>query len=406
MNQILDWLKTNIPIIIFSVIIVASVVTLPLLAGGMNQSVREEIQTRTRSLTELQRLENTSIQIPDTNEQTTGVVNEQLLEQFREYFDHRVGDATTVWDAALEHNRKDHTVLMPELFPEPPRQQREIYPRHFHERLVNAYDELLAEVRVGMPPSQSEILHELERRERQFRVQVLRRDMDETLTGEAREQLEEELRSLRMLRYQEQAQSVLYYLDPAVLRVPEFDRGVSYSLNELFEWQWRFWIHSDVLRSLAFANEDGGSVVNGPVKRVAEMSIGASPAADGGRTAQSIDPSREVSTDFAVSLTGRRSNHLYDVRYVSLDLIVDSDRVYDVIDAFSAYNFMTVTNAEISDENPYEAARAGFYYGSRPVVRLSLRVETVWFREWTSERMPEQTLQALGIQVSRDRQGS
>lgn len=407
MHHVLDWLKSNIPIIIFAVVILASVLTLPLIAGRMNESVREEIQARARGLSDLQRIENTSIPIPDTNEQVTGVVNERLIEQYREYFDQRVGDATTVREAALQHNRKNHTILMPELFPEPPREYREVYPRHFHERLVNAYSDLLEDVRVGMPPSESTIARELERREQQFRVQVLRRDTDESLASEERAQLEEELRSLRMLRYQEQAQTLLYYLDPEALRIPEFDRGTSYSLNELFEWQWRFWIHSDMLRALATANEADGSVISGPLKRVAGMSITESPAMrGGGASPQPYNPAREVTTDFSVSLTGRRSNHMYDVRNVDLSLIVDSNRIYDVIDAISSYNFVTVLSAEVSSTSAYDAARAGFYYGTDPVVRLTLQVETIWFREWTSERMPEATLSALGIQVTRDREGT
>lgn len=408
MHQVLDWLKSNIAIIVLGVIIVAAPIALWIVSRGMNESVREELQARARGLTELGQIENVQVSFPDTGESVTGVPNERLLEQFRRYYEQRVDDSRTVLEAAIEHNRKDHTVLMPELFPMPPRNYEETYPLHFPSRLANAYYDLLEEVRVGMPPSPAQIAQELDRRERQFRMQILRRDMDELLTAEERDQLDEELRSLRMLRYSERAEMLSYYLNPEHLNIPAADATVpgplEVRLDRLFEWQWRFWIHSDILKALAAANEADGSVIRGPVKRVVELHVGERFA--GGGSPQAISPSTAVGTDYSVSLTGRRSNHLYDVRRVDLRLIVDSSRVYDVIDAISSYNFMTVLNLEMSEADPYQAARAGFYFGSDPVVEISMTVETVWFREWTSERMPESTLQALGIRVARGGEGT
>jgi hypothetical protein len=404
MNQALDWLKSNIPIVIFMVVIVASVVTLPLLAKGMNDGVREEIQKRARGLSELKRIEDTSVTLPNTGERITGVPNQRLLEQFRRHSEQRLEDSRVVLDASLAHNRKDHTVLMPELFPAPPRDERETLPRRFPGVVREAYLNLLEEVRAGMPPSQAQIAQELDRRERQFRTHILLRDMDAQLNDEEQEQLEDELRSLRMLRYEEQAEMLLYYLDPAILNIPVFDPTATYSLDELFEWQWRFWIHSDVLRALASANEADGSVIRGPVKRVIDLQVGPRTARTG--SPQQINPATAIQTDYSVSLTGRRSNHLFDVRTVQLRLIVDSNRIYDVIDAISSYNFMSVLHLDLRSADPYQAARAGFFFGPSPVVELSLQVETIWFREWISERMPESTRQALGIPAPAAGQGT
>jgi hypothetical protein len=94
------------------------------------------------------------------------------------------------------------------------------------------------------------------------------------------------------------------------------------------------------------------------------------------------------------------------VRHVDLRLIVDANRIYDVINAISSYNFMTVLHLEVAEANPYQAARSGFYFGIDPVVEVTMRVETIWFRKWTSERMPDSTLRALGIQVTRDGAGT
>jgi hypothetical protein len=408
MNQVVEWLKANVAIIVFAVVILASLIALPLIASGMNESVRSEIQTRGRALGELSRIEQTAIRRPDTGQTQTGHVNERLLEQLRRYVEMREDDSTTVLAAAIDHNRRDHRVLMPELFPRSPEHERAILSREFHAMLMAEYDRLLSDLRVGTPPPPTQLAQELHRREVQFRTSILQRQVDEELSAEEQEQLVTELRSLRLLRYQEAAEGIRFYFDRALLNLPEFDRRQNYSLNELFEWQWRFWIHSDILRALASANEQDGSVVHGPVKRVLRLSVSESPAmrrdASGAQPAR-IDPAQAVPTDYSISLTGRRSNHLYDVRYVDLDLIVDSRRMYEVLQAISAYNFMTVVNTEVREADPYEAARAGYFYGTNPVLRMSLRIETVWFREWTTERMPDETLRALGVQVDRPAPG-
>ena len=45
------------------------------------------------------------------------------------------------------------------------------------------------------------------------------------------------------------------------------------------------------------------------------------------------------------------------------------------------------------------AIRDGHFYGSKPVSRVELDLETIWFREWTTKFMPLELKQALGIPV-------
>ena len=59
-----------------------------------------------------------------------------------------------------------------------------------------------------------------------------------------------------------------------------------------------------------------------------------------------------------------------------------------VLDALAKHNFITVFDMEINSIDPYEAARSGYLYGSAPVSELTLQLETIWLRAWTTELMP------------------
>jgi hypothetical protein len=203
------------------------------------------------------------------------------------------------------------------------------------------------------------------------------------------------------------------------------------SIGELFAWQWEYWVVDDVLRALQEANKDHRSVTTAPVKRIVSLTIrdvpagseakkeGEAPstgggygsfggAADGGTPPEpsaegaapagaAADPKALLAADYRVSLSGRKSNPIYDVIHVDLELVVETERLPEVLDAISKYNFMTVSNLRLTTADPFEAAANGFYYGPKPVNTVQLEIETVWLRAWTKELMPEMTKKQLGI---------
>ena len=101
--------------------------------------------------------------------------------------------------------------------------------------------------------------------------------------------------------------------------------------------------------------------------------------------------------DYSYSFTGRTTNPLFDVRRVEVELIVDSEKMPEVFDALARYNFMTILDARVETVNLFDAIKSGYFYGSRPVSLIRLDLETVWFREWTTEFMPPELKAALGV---------
>lgn len=425
MKPVLQWLKRHTLIVVFCVIIVASLGSMPFIAAGMNAAVREDVNARAQKLNQLSQLERTQISVPgESGVSKPGVVNPQLLQQYREVVNTAQRDAEEVYEKALEFNRKDHALLMPALFPEPPSDQRETMPFHFWEQLMAAYDQLLIDIGVGQPPDPAALRQELRRREVQFRAQYLNREADEALTAEEQAELEKQLRALRLQRYTEVAESIRLYMAKETLNLPPRPQSLP-SIAEMFEWQYRYWIHTDLLRAMERANADDPSVLTAPVKHVLAMTLAPPPeaasggGADGGPTrgggrgmpgggpigvgaggappsagGSNRDPVAELPTtppanprtavpsDYTVSFTGRRSNDLYDVRYVNLQLVVESERIPEVLDALAQQNFITVINMAVTPADPYEAARQGYVYGNAPVATLSLQLEMVYLRQW------------------------
>lgn len=111
-----------------------------------------------------------------------------------------------------------------------------------------------------------------------------------------------------------------------------------------------------------------------------------------------IDPAAEATIDPSISLTGRTSNNVYDVREVTCTIVVATNGLPAVMDAIAAQNFMTVLDVHVAPADAFAAAASGFIYGVEPVSTVDLRIETVWFREWTADAMPPDLRSALGIQ--------
>jgi hypothetical protein len=123
---------------------------------------------------------------------------------------------------------------------------------------------------------------------------------------------------------------------------------------------------------------------------------------DGGAAAggANANPKMPVGFDYAASITGRKTNPLYDVVYVDVDMVVETARLPQVLDELSRYNFFTVVAINVTPADSFEAARSGFIYGQAPVSNVSMTLETIWLRDWTAQFMPDDLKRTLGVPVT------
>jgi len=126
-----------------------------------------------------------------------------------------------------------------------------------------------------------------------------------------------------------------------------------------------------------------------------------------GQDEEVISPPKDLRmTDYSVSHTGRRSNEMFDVRQVWVNVAIDSARIPALLESISRTNFMTVLKVDITGIDEYAKLLEGYVYGSDDVVQLSVLIETVWLREWTAPQMPSRVRRRLGAETASPEGGS
>jgi len=223
------------------------------------------------------------------------------------------------------------------------------------------------------------------------------------------------------------------------------DYGAQPTMAQLWEGQLGLWIQQDILRAMALTNEitePGTNVTRAPIKRLVKIQIvpgyvGLGGATGGMAAASGTTPNRpaprparpvpgegpidylqqyeqlrgikteqvdtfsadkRIPDDFTISHTGRRTNELYDVRHVNVDLHMTAKDVNRLMAHLTKVNFMTVLNVTITDVDEYELYNEGYIYGPEDVVQVQLLIESIWLRNWTRELMPKDVRLELGLE--------
>lgn len=456
MTPVLQWIKSHLLVVICSVVIIVAPVTSYVISSGMVETARQDLESKASGHRELKkhRTKSVSLQVPGGETISLSTTpNPKLIAAFEEAVEKIAGQSKEVHDAGLVHNQmvdgraRGADDLLPGHFPVPTsRRAYEEMPFKLHEALVSAYGSLLRRVGAGMPPEPALISERLDRRRVVF-VSGQRKDSVSELDDSELADMRSELATARLSLYRAAATGedgddpIRLYADEGVLDIPATPSGLM-PLATMFDWQWRYWITEDLLLALTDANGDA-DVVSGPMKRLVSMAIsplGAQPegAAGGGGGGggrgmspgmgvggaqpgrnsggggggtpapggvqlpsdpgkAQIDPAAEARLDPTVSITGRVSNDVYDVRNINCSIVVTTRGLPEVLAAISKRNFMSIIDVKVRPANAFEAAREGFIYGIEPVSMVDLNIETIWFREWTADAMPPDLREMLGI---------
>jgi hypothetical protein len=283
-------------------------------------------------------------------------------------------------------------------------------------------EEDLKKARAGMPPSDQSLIDQLQRRQDQF-IAAERKADRKGLNDEQLARLQESLRDKRLQLYADASSTISFYAQLSDLGFPASpaEAGTPPSEAKMFHWQWRVWIIEDILAALSAANAPYRTVVDAPVKRVLSIAVreeavakaaaGAAPEAPADAPAEplpegaaapaapsypAIDPKQPVSYDFTKSITGRQGNSLYDVRTASVQLIVATAMLPEVVNAISRQNFMTVTSLSVQPADAFDAADEGFIYGAQAVSEVRMTVESLWLRPWIARLMPAELQKSKG----------
>lgn len=431
----IGWIKGHLFIFVMSLLIVLFLGCGWYFSGGLNTQLVSDIEDHKKNFQKLDKASKTSVTLPMTSGDFTasGTLNKALLTSLDKLSEAMVGDIDSAQNAVLMHNGKGTKKLLVDdsVFPNPPGEKRENLPNEVHDALVIAYKSMLEAANAGAPPDMDLVEDMLLREQSRFVQADLRKTSRDELTEQELFELTSKLTQARLQQYNEIAGKISFYASPRTFQLVDSPRVTrqDHSLAEMYIWHWDWWVAEDLVSAIASANEDPSGkpifVVNAPVKRlVSVQSLDAPFASSASGTGNSagrqtggsgrggsstpantdgplpepmVGMDGSLDMDYAVSLTGRTSNKVFDVRNVRVVLIVETNKLPRLVNALGNENFITITNVSVQPANAFTAAERGYIYGANPVSRVTLDLETLWFRQWTATWMPQDVRDALGI---------
>lgn len=416
-------------VIIGGVVLVAAPVAAYIVADGMNGALASDAAARAGKLNDLKAIgtSEVSLSLPGQEpfSQQNLVINQKLIDQYKQRLDSVSKQSVATRELAVKHNRKGREPFVGMRLAKGDPALKEL-PLTVFDRLEKEYAQLLSSMGAGDPYPEADMVTELSRRRSQIVDAEFGAKTEGELTSEERASLGTKLADERLARYCEHARQYSFYADAAAIGAPDKSRRTTkLKPIDLFLMQWNYWVAEDVLAALKAANGEK-DVLQGPVKRILSLSStlqapasaaapadgaaagdgaepppapvddgsGAVPGADAAvaaaPTGEPINPDAALpAADYSKSFTGRTTNQLFDIITCEVRLIVQTSAIPLVIDELSKRNFITVTDVKLRPVDSFAAAEEGFIYGAAPVSAVSLKLETVWLREWTGPFMPD-----------------
>lgn len=428
---ILAILKKRWPLIVCGLVVVASIPLGVYYSGQMKESLVKRVQAAAKGdVDKLTSLKTITYSVPATPGtpalESTGAPNQRLIDEFKARRAKQAEDLKQVVTTALEFNashatvqgrevgRAKRTPLVDGLFPEPrdnDRLSRSNFQRQYIER---AHPALLTRYRAGGPPENVMFARALEEYKTQQISLVAGEGKTEQQLAEAElKRVNDAVIAYRIGRQKQRAAELSFYCDlnAFALPVPSDDPP---SVAVLWDWQQMYWMREDILAAAAIANREAADigVSEGVVKRIESIVIdplidpkGLGGGGEGFDPAAAPPPAPAEGTlpaDFRYSITGRVSgatsgNTFYDVRNATVTAIVSTQRLPMFIDALAQSNFMSVLDLDVARVDNHLEQQAGYFYGTEPVSRVTMVIETIWLRDWIAPTMPQAVRALKGV---------
>jgi len=396
-----------------------------------------KIKDRVDAYDKLGGLEKTSVDVraADGSVRTeSAYINKALIEELTKHQEALAADAQGIYQSAVDRNRAGRGVSqdIAEYLPKPKNEAARdvnLLRENALPLLVKQRDALITLMKMSGPSKSDEALDRVQRAETEHLTGVLmKKQRSEVTDPKELAELNARLVDTRLALITENAAGIEVYLRPGAIlwrdKLASAKDGdskaapaVEFALAQLFQFQWDMWVVEDVLKAIQQVNSKSDAsgkrtpigVVQAPVKCINRLLVtpiaGLVPAdAAAGATAdasaeapagEAIDPKTDVAPDFAASINGLRTNQLFDVRDATLVVVCETTAVPKLVNALSAQNFITVTGLSLVPADTFAAARQGYAFGSQPCSEVTLKLQSVWLRDWTTESMPKGMMAAI-----------
>jgi hypothetical protein len=435
-TNFINWLKNN-PITVVAFVIV-------LLAAGVfgythlvNTSLQERMQSQARPLGSLDSLKNQTIMFPNADptqpeKQVRNVsINPPIIERFRQIYGQFDQQYRDLYQIAVARNQLGKQPMLDGLFPTPDTFGRPFDAKNEYLRQLRSFLESPGEqspsaeglfpaaLNAGLATDPSRLDNEVADAEQATYSAIVSRRGEARETGLTDDERDDILAAKRQ-RYidilQDTATQIDVYVDAMNPRDPyspfevmpwAVDDG-SPAIPNVWEGQMQLWVLQDLVSAIAMANaqaaesSDRQGVPASVVKRLLSIRVLpgyvglTSSGMAGDEVSATANPDRYITSptetqpvNFVVSPTGRTTNGIYLVRHAEITAHVAFNKLPLLVNAIDATNFASVIDVDFVGVSPYETLAQRYFYGGDDVVEATIRVESLWFRDWLSPLMPD-----------------
>ena len=407
MSGVVNWIKSNLLIVICVSVSVMSLVSLlvwPTASSGEN--LVETIKKKSGPMPKrLKGYLSSPIEIPpaeldDTPLTISWPISQAIIDRLQKIFKEREAEYQRFAEMIINRNnpyvddkaqtQRKHTTYAPGVLPRVTTDDRLFTAKT---QYLKAVDELLASLNAATPPDQQAIEKLLKKTDIDWRAEN-NVPQGQELGVALQNQLNRELARAQMRLYRENAAGHGVYANKGLIKKMGWaqEEGLKASPLQVFKGQLQLWILRDVIDAILLANTPEGAkepnLLTGPVKNLEVLAVEKTflgiAQDDLGRGAdlykQDVLPNR-----FDLNPTGRISNNLYDVHTAYVKAVVDLNQLPKLINSFRQINFMTVTSVQTVPADPFRDFAKGYYYGvNQHIAVVHLKIETIWFRKWVA----------------------
>jgi len=441
-SNFLNWLRNN-PVTVAAVVVALVAVGVFAYAYTLNSALRERMDAQSRPISSLDSLRRQSVMFPNPDPTKSEIrvspvtINPPIIERFEEIYGEFDDQFRELYRFAVDRNQAGKQVMLEGLFPSPRSANLPFEARNAYGQRLTGFLEApsgTAEanrlaglsppaLNAGTPPEAERIQNEVADAEESTYNAIVSSRLEARETGLTESESADILAAKRQ-RYVDVLQDTASQIDLYAQTNPRmagFPFGVmawstasgSPAVTDMWEGQMQLWVLEDVVTAIATANDRAADaspragVPASVVKRLLSLNVepgyvGLSSAGIAEGDSQPSNPASLIPSptqpqpeNFVVSPTGRATNGVYLVRHAVLDAHVAFNKLPLLIAAIDATNFMTVVDVDLENVDTYAALEERYFYGSDDVVAASIRIETLWFREWLAPLMPEAIRQRL-----------
>ncbi len=454
----MDIVKKNMWSIVCGVVALLAVGATFYPLGGKFEELNMKLQTSVEDYNKIKRVNNEKLSLPIVDPKSTEVPpleqfpTDKVIERGRQVVGKVKVESQKLQTKANEMNKRPPLVI--NALPA----GRGRYLVDFKEEYYRGLDQMKKDMNAASVPSEQEIKDEIERIWKEEYEPRVRKVGDQALNeAEVKAEFEEEKRNIPMRMRRQRSKDFTMYLNPEKQGtnwgqtssldydpvIPPPDVNKAPDIIDVWSAQLGYWIQEDVVKAIVETNNSAAanlpqgrtassepvaaapnnrtqgnkiSVEDAIIKRLVMTQIkkeyitrtGPLPISSAINPANVAVPAGQLQVEdptatqgapkvFAQSATGRVCNPTYDVMHFVVTVDADAQRFETFMTNLTKGKFITILRADIRGVDRERVQQnAHYFYGKNPVVRLTLKCEVLFFRNWTAD--PQAPLMPVNVQ--------